>query len=1345
MLGNKTFDIRTNKGGEVSLKEGGRHEFVVALDFASMYPYVAESFNIDSSAIVPIELIEEFKKCKNNEKIETIYDLINPSGRGRITLKTGEIIEELFTEFKNNKDEIIKEISIWNSIVDEFLSNSLNQPLEKSLNEPLKADINQTSQVQLTNQLNDALNESLKYEQTKEQIRVDVQTYIKLCKHREILKYLYPKYFECLGLPIKIEIISKNEKAYIKDKVLYFPNIHRKVKDVANVFNTTNIVKRKWNMILMLQAIEDNIYWDSIISFFRLNAGKTCYKKDIDNLKNKISEFLINRASITELNEYLDKIKLRKDKDEFSMSVLKMEQTILSLRFKLNRYLVIEKIDIKESDILPSERIPIWTKQSHRGLDRQILPNEHHALKEIYNHFLRAARNNVKKELKLATSYVEKLRLNSFQNAIKVLMNSEYGASGASFFPFFNPVIPSITTASARASIHFLTRLLEQPLIWIDIQFLKDNEKLIKQLLDVGIIRKISKVNTNDFFNSESASKALTNDSLKDITLKDINSKYISKALTNEISKDDSTIDILKDIKSTTKKDVLDRFNKLNIKIQSFEKPQYFNCLDRCRNETELLLIEILPSKVIYQDTDSNYYIVPHVYEYLMSDLFKTDIENEPLKANSKNDIETLKTDSINYTPQGIKKVMNSLVLQNQLYILFVALMINRPPGSVGFEHAFIVCRHFNAKKKYYGIDYDDSMIAELNDNTCSHIEFSTNDNSNALKNDALEIKTWKIKPGKTTYCNPNGEFIEVDKRKLLDERVDYFTYAKSQNIKATGMDLARRDQYKFVNLFHLIVIQRDLRIMEFKDNQWVRIKEQKMLDLVLDIINSFDDIWKTLEKDINSKIEFSIDDFVKTINNNPGKANTNIKELNSRYKACGRIDLMPKDFDKVEIISLNPISASEVQSYWINKTITNKNYSNDDIIQLTRQYLKDITKEVIMNISIVNSKIKFLVFNRDVINIINRLYGSDAIIEDINGDYNIIIDIPYDYIEKQWKIRANDSIKSINDKANKDKNGKRIFRKDEIIEYCKETNPSVSIQNAILKLLDKEYYKKRLLKGLTGYLLEELKGNELMAINATEDSDADKIEAIKKLKDSLTLELVKKYRNTIINSKLYSRTNQRINRFNMKKYKKYEFDVEHIIYEVLHYKINIVNDNVDMYINIVEFIENIKNNILNNYNNAIIEYNKITNSALLNKDIDESAFKTICIKINRLMNEYEIILSIYTTIEKMTDIETIDFIGLIDKGKLYKSLIECDINFIDVIGKSWLRKPTKASITKCKDLLEKEHKLNESISNIKKDIIQQEISSNDILGKIQEKIEKNKKILVAKLILKDFANILKN
>ena len=64
MLGNKTFDLRTNKGGEVSLKEGGKHEFVVALDFASMYPYVAESFNIDSSAIIPIEMIEHLKNLQ---------------------------------------------------------------------------------------------------------------------------------------------------------------------------------------------------------------------------------------------------------------------------------------------------------------------------------------------------------------------------------------------------------------------------------------------------------------------------------------------------------------------------------------------------------------------------------------------------------------------------------------------------------------------------------------------------------------------------------------------------------------------------------------------------------------------------------------------------------------------------------------------------------------------------------------------------------------------------------------------------------------------------------------------------------------------------------------------------------------------------------------------------------------------------------------------------------------------------------------------------------------------------------------------------------------------------------
>ena len=1249
MLGNKTFDIRTNKGGEVSLKEGGIHEFVAALDFASMYPYVSESFNIDSSAIVPIEIIEELKKMKNNEKIEIIYDLINPSGRGRITLSSGEVIEELFAEFKNDKDSIIDNVKIFNCLVDEY-------------------------------------NEEHDIDHKTELI-------IKINNQRQILKYLYPKQFDKLCLPEKIELIDKNEEAHVNNNILYFPNIHKRLNEIINTFNETNIIKRRWNMIIMLQNLLDREYYEYIIEFINNNLNKTCYKKDVENIKENISKIIIKRDSIYKLIDYCNNIKLKDRKDNDSLNINNIEQEILSLRFNLIRFLSINKIELNENDILPSERISVWTKQSKRGSDRQILSSEHHALKEIYNHFLRAARNNVKKELKSATSYVERLRLNSYQNAIKVLMNSEYGASGASFFPFFNPVIPSMTTASARASIHFLTRLLEQCLIWLDEKFLKDNEKLIKELIDIGIIRHISKVSVNKFF------KNYDEQSLK----KDSHEQSLKKDSLEQSLKKDSHEDFAEE--QSLKNEILNRFNKLNINIQSFEKPQYFNCLDRAKNDNELYLIEILPSKVIYQDTDSNYYIVPHIYEYLMN------------------------TDQ--FDPKGIKKIMHSLVLQNQLYILLVDLMINRPPGSVGFEHAFIVCRHFNAKKKYYGIDYDDSMIDELPSEWF------------------LDENEWKIQPGKSTYCNPNGEFIDVNKRKLLDERVDYFTYAKSQNIKATGMDLARRDQYKFVNLFHLIVIQRDLRIMMFKDNKWIRIKEQKMKDLVQDIIKSFDNIWFNLEKDINCKIEFNIDDFVKTINNNPGKANTNIKELNERYQSCGRLDLKPKDFEKVEVISLNSISATNIQRHWIDKNKDSYVLNNNDIIEFSSKYINELThiKISFNNIIINNNKLNLYDINENDSNLLVRVLSARVInsyIKYENQLYALELNINQDYCKEQWLKRANDSIKSISLKENKEKNGKRIFRKTEAIEYCRETMTEIPIQNALLSLLDKEYYKKRLLKGLTGYLLEEMKGKELAEINANEDTDDDKTEAIKKLKDKLTLELIKEYRNEIINSRLYSRINQRINKFNMKKYKHIKFNIEHIIYEALHYNIKIEKDNVDTFSSLVDLIDSLKMNFEINYNEELKKYQIMIDNVNNNKYCNEIEFKKLCLKLNSIMNEYEIIINMQSTIDSIEDIEDINYNKLFKDGSVYKSLISSNINFIDCIGKSWLRKPTKAIIMKYKNFLKDNYKDNISNKNIKElenKILNQELEFeiNSKLGSIEKDIKKNKEILIAKLIVKDF------
>ena len=522
MIGNKSFDIRTNKGGEVSLKEGGRHEFVAALDFASMYPYVSESFNIDSSAIVPNEFIEQYKKSLNGEKVEVVRDLIGPNGRGRITFKSGEIIEELFAEFKNNVDKIQQEINIWNDTLERFVNSNFK----------------------------------------------DHDLYLSLNNERMRLSMIYPKAFSGFTYPKSIKVIPRENKPRIEDEVLLFPNIHDRVKEAAKEYNETSLHKRKYNILIMLQNIIDKERWEAVIEEFqKLRKDRMIlYGDNSKNLKATIEKHILLEESPGEIQEIFKRCQHRrmnsKEGRKETSSLLNLEREVLKSRFTLLKYMCLKPIVLKSSEpseaileattqrasegfpqaqpfkieISETERIPVWTKQSKRGEDRQILPSEHWALKEIYNHFLRAARNNVKKQLKQATTYVEKVRLNALQNAIKVLMNSEYGASGASFFPFFNPVIPSMTTASARASIHFLTTLLEQPVLYVDEKFLEDNKKLVEDLQKVGIIKNIQTV--------------------------------------SEESRDN-------DFESA----IVKRFSEIGIKVLKIEQPQYFNCLDRCRKD----------------------------------------------------------------------------------------------------------------------------------------------------------------------------------------------------------------------------------------------------------------------------------------------------------------------------------------------------------------------------------------------------------------------------------------------------------------------------------------------------------------------------------------------------------------------------------------------------------------------------------------------------------------------------------------------------------------------------------------------------------------------------------------
>lgn len=1098
MIGNKSFDIRTNRGGEVSLKEGGRHEFVAALDFASMYPYVSESFNIDSSAIVPIELIEEFKK-NNQCTSKMIHDVIGY--RERLILSNGMVVEQLYGEFKNDVNSINREINNWNTAID------------------TGADI------------------------------------IALNQYRFKLANLCPNLFETLGLPERIEVHDVSD-SMLNDNVLI---VTSKYSEIASRYNNTSIPKRKWNALFSIDSIEAEHVYASIYNTFkskpieRLFNGQINYKRTLNNLRKRAVRAIISRDSSIFTVNCTDCIV--PGTDIRMAGKLKIE--LLRLKGQVTKYICPVKITESPAE---TSRISVYTLQSERDNNRQIKADSHWALKEIYNHFFRKARNDVKRELKSATSYVEKLRLNSLQNAIKVLMNSEYGASGASFFPFYNPVIPSMTTYAARSNIHFLTRLLEQEYIWIDEQFFEDNFETIDKLISCNLI---------------------------------------------------SNVEFADELQTTIPK-------------------AYYNCLARCINKPDYL-IHIKPSKIIYQDTDSNYYIVPTLYETVNGKL--------------------------EWTPEGIKNAMHCLIIQNSLYIQLVDRMINRPPGGVNFEHAFIVCRHFNAKKKYYGISYSDSMISN-----CPEEWKQSPDN-------------WNVVPGISTYPNPDGSFFILDTKKLLRDRIDYFSYAKQQNIKATGVDLARRDQYKFVNLCHLMVIQQDLRLVSYNAGKWIRLEKQEMSALITNIMRTFSNIWDK-NPDI-STISYELDDFVKTINNNPDKKNKNIEAIRNRLLLCGRVDMVPKPFEHVRVVVLNSADARKIVEQ--SKALTEippETLSMVAGMQYINKYEDDgifidfdFKSECIGNLQTVYELLTKQPLTRMINNVPELIeyvveLGGESIrpaLAKIIGDHKIAIKKVSSLI-LTWQSYLSSFIAELNDKS---KSSLRLFRVEEL-------------SGSVINMLDQEYYKQRLLKGLSGYLLEERRGKELTEIYNKATDDSNRNELIKRLKDGLILDLIKEYKNSILSSKLRSSLDHTIKKFNSGKYNQFLLTNERIVYLCLYWKIdnNCTNNNAFYQLFLSKL--NIES-VVEQMNRLICEYNSIIDSVAASKGEFVNEFRAVAMKLINAYNHWSLIncCKRYKPTEKS--------FSTIYKAACKSAVLKTPINLIESITNNWYIKPNKPTLAKMK------------------------------------------------------------
>jgi hypothetical protein len=422
-----------------------------------------------------------------------------------------------------------------------------------------------------------------------------------------------------------------------------------------------------------------------------------------------------------------------------------------------------------------------------------------YSLRTIMLDNLRLERISARARLAEADKNGDKLgmiRYNAMQLAIKVISNSDYGTSQNEFFPHYEPDIAGATTCNARRLINFLTNALQSDGIYVDRKFLDDNKKDLDRLI------KIDALSIDPYTGPRE-----------------------------------------------------DLFNLRRRCLASL-----FDVFNGVKPDIEIFKLNIVESRVLYQDTDSNYYRTDYIVDHFFSK---------------------------GISPEIIDECMYSLMSHNNIFSSFVKRSVNRAPVGVGFEGAFIICRYLNRKKKYYGRKWEPGMKTTLPE--AAYI-------NNILKDDYSAQWT-----PKTILPRPNGDYLYLDIEQLLFKAVNQLDYVNKHAIKCTGVDLARRDQFKFINFSHMRIIQQDMRIMKYDgNNSWAQFNiDEPMKKVIDDVVKSFRDTINAYTKISNltsaekPEYPFTILDFAKTGAYREGKLNA-VTSIVARLKKEGKPKYIP-------------------------------------------------------------------------------------------------------------------------------------------------------------------------------------------------------------------------------------------------------------------------------------------------------------------------------------------------------------------------------------------------------------------------------------------------------------------
>ena len=535
---------------------------------------------------------------------------------------------------------------------------------------------------------------------------------------------------------------------------------------------------------------------------FIIETFRSEFKNDKQAIEKNLQAMVANMKNIKESEKQGNEIELEKQENIKEELIKELAKLYPSYYVDIaNNIYDKHKEDITKytKDITPTEIKQLYVVQSPRD-DKNIV-SLHYSLKEKMLSDLRALRSKVKKQMENATDSLSKNRYNSKQLAIKVMCNSEYGASNSPYFPYYDTLIGGATTAASRCLINFLTTTLEATKLYVSKRFIDANINYINEL-----------------------------------------AKY--KVLSYEPFKMDNYKSLNEFMKKNRRYSLRELYN------------EYYDVIT-----TDIYVINIEPSRVVYQDTDSNYYTNDYIRTILTPDdkHKNNSLQNYYCKYDLNN---TDEKELLKETPAIINMKMNLLLNHNNLFGNFIKDSILRKPISVGFEGAFIIARYFNVKKKYYGVVWNDGMKSYLNDE-CYDINNKypiESINNKILKYDyditlSDGSKAWN--PAKTSYPLPNGDYIRVDMEKLLHSNTDKLKYIKSQNVKCTGVDLARRDQYKFINANHIRLIQNDLHFLKYLGfNKWEDVSNVNMYDVVMNLLQEFNKQLSHINNIVNCMLE---------------------------------------------------------------------------------------------------------------------------------------------------------------------------------------------------------------------------------------------------------------------------------------------------------------------------------------------------------------------------------------------------------------------------------------------------------------------------------------------------------